>query len=146
MVQIVVRMSGGEGWGLVELQGQLETRDQAPFDDMHIGDLHFDLRGTPSLVVGHHLLTGKVIELEKPFAILRKRSAAGDGKGCSELDVMEGEGNAADTADVEWGTRMGLDSATKACTEYEVVALITKKIIFKNRPKPIITKPLPRKV
>ena len=43
MVQILLRMSDRpEDWGLVELQGQLETRHQAPFDNMHIGDLHFD--------------------------------------------------------------------------------------------------------
>ena len=122
MVQLLVQMSaGGCEWGMVELQGQLETRDQVPFDNMHIGDLHFDNRGTPSLIVGHHLLTGKILELEKPFAVLRKK--------CSGTHGMES------------GTGMGLQSTG----EYEVVALITKKIIFKNRPKPIITKPLPRK-
>jgi hypothetical protein len=29
-------------WGIVELQGQLETKDGLKFDDLHIGDLHFD--------------------------------------------------------------------------------------------------------
>ena len=145
MVQLYVRLvSGSSEWGLVELQGQLETRDQAPFDDQHIGDLHFDLRGTPSLVVGHHLLTGKVIELDKPFAILRKKSLTAD-QSRSDLGELEGERDEVDNT-AEWGTGMGLDTATKVGTEYEVVALITKKIIFKNRPKPIITKPLPRKV
>ena len=43
MVQLLLRMSDSPGdWGLVELQGQLETRDEAPFDNMHLGDLHFD--------------------------------------------------------------------------------------------------------
>ena len=109
---------------MVELQGQLETRDQIPFDSMHIGDLHFDCRGTPNIIVGHHLLTGKIVTLEKPFAVLRKISKTD----CGNLGM-------------EQGTGMGQQSAT----EYEVVALITRKIIFKNRPKPIITKPLPRK-
>ena len=124
MVQLLVRMpAGGSEWGMVELQGQLETRDQVPFDRMHIGDLHFDSRGIPSLIVGHHLLTGKIIELEKPFAVLRKIASE---------NGMESE------------TGMGLQSSGQNL-KYEVVALITKKIIFKNRPKPIITKPLPRK-
>lgn len=131
MVQLLVRMcSGGAEWGLVELQGQLETRDQVPFNNMHIGDLHFDSRGTPSLIVGHHLLTGKVMQLEKPFAVLRKKTMA--------TDEAEAAGGG---MKVELGTGMGAGTRT----EYEVVALITKKIIFKNRPKPIITKPLPRK-
>ena len=43
MVQLLLRLSENQGeWGLVELQGQLETRDGAPFDGMHMGDLHFD--------------------------------------------------------------------------------------------------------
>ena len=116
MVQILIRMSENPGeWGLVELQGQLETRNQVPFDNMHIGDLHFDAKGDPNLVVGHHLLTGKITELEKPFAVMRKRTGG------------------------------GLDRSHRQ-TEYEIVALITKKMIFKNRPKPIITKTQPRKV
>jgi chromosome transmission fidelity protein 8 len=128
MVQLFVRMpGGGREWGMVELQGQLETRDQVPFNSMHIGDLHFDSRGTPSLIVGHHLLTGKIMTLDKPFAVLRKKSKA--------------------ISSDEW--EMGMEPQPTAVaggtTEYEVVALITKKIIFKNRPKPIITKPLPRK-
>ena len=50
MVQLVIRMSDCPGeWGLVELQGQLETRDQAPFDNMHLGDLHFDAQVNSSL-------------------------------------------------------------------------------------------------
>ena len=132
MVQLLVRMcSGGAEWGLVEVQGQLETRDQVPFDNMHIGDLHFDSRGTPSLIVGHHLLTGKVLPLEKPFAVLRKKRVAPK-SGDSEQSEMETE--------IVTGIGAGVN------TEYEVVALITTKIIFKNRPKPIITKPLPRKL
>ena len=116
---------------MVELQGQLETRDQVPFDNMHIGDLHFDSRGTPNLIVGHHLLTGKIITLDKPFAVLLKKK--------SKTVCSSDEG-------LKW--RMGTEpqpTTRGTTTEYEVAALITEKIIFKNRPKPIITKPLPRK-
>ena len=43
MVQLLLRLSDTPGeWGLVELQGQLETRHQAPFNSLHLGDLHFD--------------------------------------------------------------------------------------------------------
>ena len=123
MVQIEVRMPGDvEEWGLVELQGQLETRDQVPLDGMHIGDLHFNSKGTPSLIVAHHVLTGKVIALDKPYAILRKKRKQSAG----ETDAMEVEGE--------------LRTADEASQEYEVVALISKKIIFKNRHEPIVTK------
>ncbi len=122
MVQITVNMPGHSGeWGLIELQGQLETRDQVSFDDMYIGDLHFNDKGIPSLIVGHHLLTGKVINLEKPYAVMKKKQVS-----VGEMDKME--------------VNSDKDVDRQQCTEYEIVALITKKIIFKNRPKPIIKK------
>lgn len=137
MVQIIVHMSDrGSEWGLVELQGELETRDQIPFDSMHIGDLHFDcVRGMPSLIVGHHLLTGKVVDLEKPFAVLRKKSAA----------HVQRDHCAWSNSGMELESGIGMQVEHKN-TEYEVIAIIKKKIIFKNRPKPIITKPLPKRM
>lgn len=105
----------------MELQGELETRDEAACDGMHIGDLHFDSKGTPNLIIGHHLLTGKVVALEKPFAVLNKHKPTTND----------------DTS---------INGSTQAGTEYEVVALLTQKIVFKNRPKPIITRSLPRKI
>ena len=143
MVQILVRISDSPGeWGLVELQGQLETREQVPFDDMHIGDLHFDARGTPNLIIGHHLLTGKVVELEKPFAVLIKRSPRDTDAGVSPDPIPE-SGLEQDSSRTECDQE-STPPSSGGQTEYEVVALITKKIIFKNRPKPIITKALPK--
>ena len=125
MVQLLVRLSpeGVDEWGLVELQGELETRDQVPFDSMHIGDLHFDQKGTPQMIIGHHLLSGKIEKLEKPFAVLKKNLTVQDSGSESMVE----------------------DDSEIQCTEYVVVAMVTRKIIFKNRPKPIITKTLPRK-
>ena len=133
MVQMVVSMPGDvEEWGLVELQGQLETREQVPLDSMNIGDLHFNNRGIPNLIIGHHLLTGKVITLEKPYAILKKkRQRAGTSSGIG-MELESG-------LELESGME-SKDLNDDIRTEYEVVALITKKIIFKNRPKPIVTK------
>lgn len=129
MVQMLVQMPGDvEEWGLVELQGQLQTRDQVPLDTMHIGDLHFNSKGIPNLILGHHLLTGKVVELDKPYAILKKRTVSDD-------------------VGVKGDSGMELDSSVESkhedgvLCEYEVVAVISKKILFKNRPKPIVTKP-----
>ena len=136
MPQLFVQMPGDvETWGLVELQGQLETREQIPLDSMHIGDLHFNSKGTPQLIVGHHLLTGKVVDLEKPYAILKKRTGTGDG-GDGGVRMELDEGGLSGGAGEEKGA---------TCTSYVVMALINKKIIFKNRPKPIITKTLPKR-
>lgn len=146
MVQILIQLSDNlEEWGLVELQGQLETRDEIAFDNMHIGDLHFDSKGTPNLIVGHHLLTGKVVELEKPFAVLKKTQTSGKPAPHSSVQDSDEELESDTiTGSMECGPRgPHSDGGT---SQYEVTALITKKIIFKNRPKPIITKTLPRKV
>lgn len=147
MVQIAIKLSERAGeWGLVELQGQLETRDQVPFDDMHIGDLHFDSRGVPSLIIGHHLLTGKVVNLEKPFAVLKK--IGGRRREAEDEAVPRLPASPTEAMDVDGGPTMEGEAGCvlPGATEYEVIALITRKIIFKNRPKPIITKTLPRKI
>ena len=99
MVQLVLKLcSNPKDWKIVELQGQLETRDSVPLNSMHIGrplliflpacgsqnctiantsffagDLYFNSEGIASLIVGHHLLTGKIVDLEKPFAVLQKK-------------------------------------------------------------------------
>lgn len=154
MPQIVLRLSDSHGgWGLVELQGQLETRDQVPFDDMHVGDLHFDPRGIPHLIIGHHLLDGKVVKLEKPLAVLRKKGRTSTTSaeertrdhsmelGCDGADSRSNdESLQAEAGAVDHSVPPG-----EACREYEIIALITRKIIFKNRPKPIVTKKQPKK-
>jgi len=118
---IVVKMpSDPNQWGLIELQGQIETRDQVSLNGMHIGDLHFNGKGVPKLIVGHHLLTGKVQKLEKPFAILKKM----DSNNFSDSTSLANANGEHEVRDIE----------------YQIIALITKKILFSNRPKPIITK------
>ena len=70
-------------------------------------------QGTPLLTIGHHLLAGKVIDLDKPYAVLHKRTN-GD-----ENEDRKGD------------------------TQYKICALVKKKIIFKTRPKPIVFKNVP---
>lgn len=73
------------------------------------------LKDSPVLIIGHHILHGKVLNLEKPLAVLVK--------------TTEDSGAAAMETDHAAESR-------KTC--YDVKAIIKKKILFKTRPKPII--------
>ncbi|KAK3915545.1 Chromosome transmission fidelity protein 8-like protein [Frankliniella fusca] len=103
-------------WGIVELQGDLISQSGEDTHGQFIGDLHYTKQGTPILIIGHHILTGKEVVLEKPFAVLeRKRGVQPD---CCKLENS---------------------AVTEFNTEYQIRAVIKKKLLFKVRPKPIIS-------
>ncbi|XP_075260025.1 chromosome transmission fidelity protein 8 homolog [Convolutriloba macropyga] len=119
-------------WVLIELQGELmnldtlnelsiesvENNKENEFENKGVkkkkhfnlvGDLHFDsVSGNPLLIVGHHLLTGKREKLMKPYVAMRKRKTQKSNKEKCD-DVV-----------------------------YEVYAIAREKLLFNQRPKPII--------
>ncbi|XP_068220730.1 chromosome transmission fidelity protein 8 homolog [Palaemon carinicauda] len=117
-IQISAEREGNlEEWVLLELQGDLESRTHEEMKNKFIGDLHFTKQGgIPVLIIGHHILYGKVQDLDKPFLYLRKTS-----------DAPESHEKYMDST---------LPSVSN--TEYSVEAVIKKKLLFKTRPKPII--------
>ena len=124
-MQILIRLSDGcEEWYIVELQGILETKDDLSLSNLWIGDLHFDTDGRPQMIIGHHLLSGSFVTLDKPLAVMKKKAGA-----VISAEEME--------SDLE-------SDETK--TSYEIIALVKKKLLFKNRPKPIVSKKMPIRV
>ena len=73
MPQVVLKIKDTlDKWGLVELQGSVDCPPNVKVQGAHIGDLHIDKSGTPQLVVGHHILSGKIQKLDKPFCVMTK--------------------------------------------------------------------------
>ncbi|XP_078400869.1 chromosome transmission fidelity protein 8 homolog [Cetorhinus maximus] len=134
MVQIPVQLprpgeGSGSEWLMLELQGEIESRGQSGLPGNLMGDLHFSREGVPILIIGHHILYGKVSRLERPFAVLVKKAAARAGAE-SPMEMEKAE--------------QGV-SEESVSHRYLITALIKKKIIFKTRPKPIITN-VPKKL
>lgn len=131
MVQIHVKISeDGEldEWSIIELQGDLEVENGESLANKFMADLHFNKDGTPILVLGHHTLFGKVLNLEKPMVVLKKNVLK-----CTYLDSDE------ENMDVEEKKLDNDLDEKKTVTEYLVKAVIRKKILFNKRPRPIVT-------
>ncbi|KAG2348046.1 hypothetical protein BDR05DRAFT_957696 [Suillus weaverae] len=106
---------------LVELQGTLdiECDEDTTKDGQFVGKLNLKDANKPTLIVGHHLLEGKVVTLPKPLGVMHRKESSkrhsypGDGDHSSRL---------AEDTGVSWG----------------IVAVVKKKIVFSKRPMPIV--------
>ena len=74
---------------------------------------------TNFLMIVYIFIIGKFTSLEKPYAVMKKR--------VQMLEDGEDEDNVTETS-------------------YDVEAVVKNKIIFKNRPRPIIVKPQAKKI
>ena len=141
-------------WAIIEMQGDLESRiGDVQLEGKFVGDLHFTKSGeTPVLIIGHHILYGKLVKLEKPLVIMekcQKQSTNPMKKASGSLNASGDTNNYAEKNDA-----MEIDDVNeiyyseepeKSKTVYNVRAIIKKKLLFKSRPKPIIAN-VPKKI
>ncbi|CAH9111305.1 unnamed protein product [Cuscuta europaea] len=120
-MQIRVKCSCGENcpeWAIVELQGVIEA--QPAFAD-RLQNLQIGVLCRPSsqeiytFTVGYHELTGNRITLKKPMLILKKKK------------LLKEENTENNSANVE----------------LDVIGIIRQKILFKTRPRALISKSQP---
>ncbi|XP_026480470.1 chromosome transmission fidelity protein 8 homolog [Ctenocephalides felis] len=150
-MQIVVKLDKpGEipEWGIIELQGDLEVRDDAKLDGQFIGDLHYTRTGQPILIIGHHILQGKEQTMDEPFALLEKKTVHSEADTPAEISrtiddsVLEASNTSINTSlssnRTVLDSTLAIEEKSKSNVCYVVKALIKKKLVFKTRPKPII--------
>ncbi|CAO1430113.1 unnamed protein product [Diamesa serratosioi] len=118
---------------MIEIQGDLESRYDTNCSGKFVGDLLYNKYGHPILIVGHHILFGKEQKMEKPFVLLEKVALA------QEEDLNESVTISQMDKSVSFlDSTINIENRTKSKVEYNVRALIKKKLIFKSRPRPII--------
>ncbi|XP_034659005.1 chromosome transmission fidelity protein 8 homolog [Drosophila subobscura] len=141
-ILVKTQSSGSGDWAIVELQGDLEVRNDQDMHDQFIGDLYYNKYGQPILIIGHHILQGREQKLDKPFAVLEK-SKTNEGQrlldssqvATQDLSLLNATSGAERTV---LDHTIAQEHKSRQRTEYTVRAVCTKKLIFKSRPKPII--------
>ncbi|XP_078171220.1 chromosome transmission fidelity-like protein [Carex rostrata] len=105
-------------WAILELQGVVESQPSIAnqIQGLEIGRLCCSSSASSlvnyTFTVGYHELSGTKLSLKKPLLVLKKKK------------VVQQEGS--DSNDV---------------LEFEVIGVIRHKILFKSRPKALISKP-----
>ncbi|KAF8150713.1 Ctf8-domain-containing protein [Crassisporium funariophilum] len=122
---------------LIELQGSLEVEcnDPSERNGRLVGKLKMDeATNKPTLLIGHHLLEGKIAPLPKPFAILL-RSGAVRKPASPDIDeddmVVDSTGIDPDVA---------VEDGEESSSSWTVVGVVKKKIVFSKRPMPVMGK------
>ncbi|XP_055831976.1 uncharacterized protein LOC129900917 [Solanum dulcamara] len=122
-MQIQVKCSCGEEkcaeWAILELQGVVEA--QPSFKDrlqnLRIGTLcRPTYQETYTFTVGYHELTGTKVPLKKPMLVLKK---------------------------IKFSTEEEKGDVNSSRVELDVIGVIRQRILFKTRPKALISKPQP---
>ncbi|KAF5327517.1 hypothetical protein D9619_004156 [Psilocybe cf. subviscida] len=105
----------------------------------------------PTLLIGNHLLEGKIASLPKPFAVLvRKEHKKPSSNGRTSITGEDDEDNEQDSAEPD-SMAADMDSAMPDAGDafaagdepspgWNIAGIVKKKIIFSKRPMPVIGK------
>ncbi|PAV59688.1 hypothetical protein WR25_21271 [Diploscapter pachys] len=116
-IHVVRNEAGVDEWTIVELQGSLEVSGHS-LDGKILGNLCWRKDTKEAiLIIGNHLLEGKFTQLEKPLLV---------GKNFK----------------IFWREFLQVAVPNADDQSYVVNAVIRRKLLFKLRPKPIVTKGL----
>ncbi|XP_071690699.1 uncharacterized protein [Rutidosis leptorrhynchoides] len=128
-MEIKLKCSCGESncpeWAIIEVQGVVEV--QSAFQD-RLQNLQIGVLCRPSsqenytFTVGYHELTGSKIPLKKPLLVLKKKKVIE-----SDMEIDQNDDD-------------GVDCKSSR-VELEVIGIICQRILFKTRPKALISKP-----
>ncbi|KAL4574829.1 hypothetical protein LXL04_021668 [Taraxacum kok-saghyz] len=125
-MEIKLKCSCGEAncpeWAIIEVQGVVEVQ---PAFQEHLRGLQIGVLCRPSsqenytFTVGYHELSGSKIPMKKPLLVLKKKIIKSD----METDQNDD------------------DDLNSSQVELEVIGIIRQRILFKTRPKALISKP-----
>ncbi|EIW62344.1 uncharacterized protein TRAVEDRAFT_118314 [Trametes versicolor FP-101664 SS1] len=116
---------GSDELVLIEMQGSLEVDGNK--DSQLVGKLRLDpATNKPTLLIGHHLLEGKLVNLAKPLAVLHRADAPADAPGES-MAVEDSE--------------QGSQQTSGAPKSWDMVAIVKRKMVFAKRPMPMVGRP-----
>ncbi|KAH7930158.1 hypothetical protein BV22DRAFT_1028663 [Leucogyrophana mollusca] len=115
---------GNDELCLIELQGSLdvECNESCDRDGRLVGKLNVDNPDKPTLLIGHHLLEGKIANLPKPLGVLQRNTGSQD----SEV-----------VPDAQEKPRGEPRADLNVSTGWTIKAVVKKKIVFSKRPMPI---------
>jgi len=129
---------------LIELQGSLEVELNHPSErnGKLVGKLEIDEKTSkPTLLIGHHLLEGKIAALPKPYAIL-VRSGIPDRNTADQMHTedVDDEAMLVDSHSLDPEFSRAEPIAEGSSAGWTIAGIVRKKIIFSKRPMPVIGK------
>ena len=89
----------------------------------------------PTLMIGHHLLEGKIVTLAKPLAIIQRLRRA------KSIEDSQMEQEESMIVDEEYEAVGDKENGEESPVSWRAVAIVKRKVIFSKRPTPIVGRP-----